>query len=172
MLDGREFQQRFAQGIASREPPAGRSPAAFTVYRNTWLKGLLDALDANYPTVAMILGADTFEAIALEFARKHPAQTPVLALYGAEFPTFVGGQLGDEVPYLSDVAALERLWTESFFAPDAETLAPQQYAALTPTQLLGLQCKLHPAARSRRTTRRSSITTRFSPLTNRRSSKA
>ena len=146
MPDAAVFQSQFARAIAAKAPPA-EAPPAFAVYRNTWLKGLLDALDANYSTVAMILGADAFEAVALEFAHEHPAQTPVLALYGAEFPTFVGGQLGDEVPYLSDVAALERLWTESFFAPDAETLAPQQYAALTPTQLLGLHSRLHPAAR-------------------------
>ncbi|NUQ17030.1 MAG: DUF2063 domain-containing protein [Sphingomonas sp.] len=147
MSDAIDFEIRFAQGIASREQPAGGSPAAFAVYRNTWLKGLLDALAANFPTVAMLLGPELFRDVAVEFAREHPANSPVLALYGAEFPDFVGDRLGGDIPYLRDVAALERLWTESFFAADADALAPAQYAALRPAQLLGLQVGVHPATR-------------------------
>lgn len=143
-----DFQTRFASGIASQQAPAGGNPEAFAVYRNTWLKGLLDALDANYPVIAMLLGPEVFHDAALDFARQHPAKTPVLALYGEGFADFLARHpLGHEISYLRDVAALERLWTESFFAPDANALVPQQYAALRPAQLLGLRAGLHPAAR-------------------------
>lgn len=147
MPDPAAFQQWFAEAIVARRPPA-TVPAAFAVYRNTWLKALLDALDANYPTVAMILGAELFEAAALEFARAHPATTPVLALYGAGFPEFLASRPEfSEIPYLRDVAALERLWTECFFAPDALVLEPQDYAGLSPVQLLKLDAHVHPATR-------------------------
>lgn len=147
MSDGETFQDQFTRGITAIKPPA-EMPVAFAVYRNTWLKGLLDALAANYPTVAMILGADAFAAVALAFARAHPARTPVLALYGAEFPEFVQrNDWGRELPYLRDVAVLERLWTECFFAADAPMLDPQDYAALRPAQLLNFRVSLHPATR-------------------------
>ena len=147
MPEGAEFQRSFAQAIAAKMPPRGMPPA-FAVYRNTWLKGLLDALDANFPTVAMILGPEGFKAVGLEYARDHPADTPVLALYGRDFPDFLAVHpAGRELPYLRDVAALERLWTECFFAADAPALRPKDYASLRPAEMLGLHPRLHPAAR-------------------------
>ncbi len=147
MLDGREFQQWFAQAIMSRRAPPD-IPAAFAVYRNTWLQGLIDALGSNYPTVALLLGDEAFGAVALEFARSHPGTTPALALYGEQFPEFLAlHEVGREIPYLRDVAQLERLWTECFFAPDAPVLEKENFARLTPTQLVSLKALLHPATR-------------------------
>lgn len=150
MPEAAAFQSWFARAITADRPP-GATPASFTVYRNTWLKGLLDALDANYPTVAMILGADLFKAVALQFAREHPARTPILALYGMGFPNFLARHaLSRDIPYLRDVAALERLWTECFFAPDAVSLESSDYVALRPAEMLALRPRLHPATRSER----------------------
>lgn len=147
MPDGGEFQRSFAHAVAAKRPPRGMPPA-FAVYRNTWLKGLLDVLDASYPTVAMILGQEAFMAVAIEYARDHPPDTPVLALYGSDFPDFLAAnRAGREIAYLRDVAALDRLWTECFFAPDAPALRPQDYASLRPMEMLGLRPRLHPAAR-------------------------
>lgn len=146
MPRGAEFQRTFAGAIASKRPPRGMPPA-FAVYRNTWLKGLLDALDANFPTVAMILGPEGFKAVGTEYARNEPADTPVLALYGKDFPDFLASRLGREIPYLRDVAEIERLWAESLFAPDAPALKPQDLASRSPVEMLGLRPRLHPAAR-------------------------
>ena len=99
----------------------------------------------------MILGAGRFEAMARQFLREHPAQTPVLALFGKEFPEFVACQpISREIPYLTDVAALERLWTECLFAPDAPVLDARTYAALEPAELLRLRPCVHPATRFKR----------------------
>lgn len=150
MPDAAVFQSQFAQAIAAKVQPA-RTPPALAVYRNTWLKGLLDALLANYPTVAMVLGADDFAALALQFARERPARTPVLALYGAGFPDFLARHpVSQDIPYLLDAAALERLWTECFFAPDAPGLESSDYAVLRPAEMLGLRLRLHPATRFKR----------------------
>ena len=147
MPDGAEFQRSFAHAVSARRPPKGMPPA-FAVYRNTWLKGLLDALDASFPTVAMILGPETFKAVAIEFARDHRPDTPVLALYGGEFPDFLAvHRAALDIPYLRDVAALDRLWTECFLAPDAPALRPQDYGSLRPAEMFGLRPRLHPAAR-------------------------
>src|SRR5260221_9277655 len=102
MPDAAAFQSWFAEAIIADRPPEA-TPASFAVYRNTWLKGLLDALDANYPTVAMILGADLFKGVAQQFAHEHPTPTPVLALYGAGFPDFLARHdWSGDIPYLHD----------------------------------------------------------------------
>lgn len=150
MSEGAVFQSQFVRAITAKRPPAS-APPSFTVYRNTWLKGLLDALDANYPTVAMLLGADLFKTVALEFARNQPPSTPVLALYGAQFPDFLQAhRIGREIPYLGDVARLERLWTECFFAPDAAAWESSRFAMLRPDEMFSLRLRLHPATRFER----------------------
>lgn len=147
MPEAAVFQRWFIESIIADQAPNDTSPS-FAVYRNTWLKGLLDALDANYPTVAMILGAELFEAVALRFVRDRPARTSVLALYGEGFPDFlVRLPVSKDIPYLRDVAALERLWTECFFAPDAVSVGLPDYAAIGPTALVGLRLNIHPATR-------------------------
>ena len=147
MLDGAPFQRWFARAITAGSAPPDM-PAAFAVYRNSWLQGLLDALGSNFPVVAMLLGNDLFEAVALDYARGHPASNPVLARYGELFPEFLARhEVGREIAYLSDVAQLERLWTECFFAPDAPVLEEQDHARLTPSNLVKLRARLHPATR-------------------------
>lgn len=148
MLEAERFQRRLAFAIMGRGAPHRFRAPGFQVYRNTWMKGLLDALEANYPVIAQLLGAETFSFVATEYVRIHRSTSPVLALYGEKFPAHLAGHpLSDDLSYLADVARLERLWTECFFAPDAPTLRPQDYASLTPVALLGLRPRLHPAAR-------------------------
>jgi hypothetical protein len=44
---------------------AADAAARFKVYRNTVLKGCVDALAANFPTVLRLVGEDWFRAAAL-----------------------------------------------------------------------------------------------------------
>jgi hypothetical protein len=143
------FHGRFIAAMIKPGRPRGVFAApGFAVYRNTWLKALIDALDANYPTVAMLLGPEPFEAIASAYARGHQPETPVLALYGDRFPDFlVEVQIASDIPYLRDVAALDRLWTESLFAPDAAALDAEFIGSLAPHTLSALRPSLHPAVR-------------------------
>lgn len=150
MPDLAAFQRDFVRAIRSRPgAPAPFQQPAFAVYRNTWLKGCIEALDSNYPTVAMLLGAELFQTIATRYARFQRPAAAALALYGDAFPAFLRQQEElAELEYVVDVAVLDRLWTECFFAPDAPQFAPQQYAALRPAEMLGLHARLHPATRT------------------------
>lgn len=144
-----DFQRRFAGAVLGRHPPeAAFTSPGFAIYRNTWVKALLDALDANFPTVAMLLGTNLFERLAVRYVRAHPARTPALACYGEDFPKFLSSQeAGGEIPYLCDVAELDRLWTEALFAPDANPADPQMATSLSPEELLAFRPSLHPAVR-------------------------
>jgi hypothetical protein len=120
------FQRRFA---ALLDRPA-EGPMA--VYRNTVLHGAVEALRANYPVVEQILGADMFKAVAVDFAGDCPPRQPVLAQYGARFAEWLDNQAwAGNLPYLSDVARVERLRVECLMAADATPLAlPEVRAAV------------------------------------------
>jgi len=135
-----EFQRDFAAAIG--EPATG----AMRVYRNTVLSGCVDALRANYPVVAQILGDDMFEAVAAEHASQCPPRSPMLALYGARFPDWLQQQAWfRELPYLSDVARIEGLHIETLFAADAEAMDINWLKGRADWNALRLE--LHPATR-------------------------
>jgi hypothetical protein len=135
-----EFQRDFAGAIG--DPATG----AMSVYRNTVISGCVDALRANYPVVAQLLGDEMFEAVAAEHAGQCPPRQPVLALYGSSFPDWLAEQGWlREVPYLPHVARIERLHTKALFAADAEPLELVALEGQTDWQALRLN--LHPAAR-------------------------
>lgn len=116
------------------------------VYRNTVLSGCIDALRANYPIVAALLGEEMFEAVAAEHASQCPPRRPALALYGARFPDWLEGQrCVQDLRYVPDVARIERLYIEALFASDVEPLEMAVLSGRDDWQTL--QLPLHPAAR-------------------------
>lgn len=135
-----EFQRDFAAAIGA--PADG----PMRIYRNTALSGCIDALRANFPIVAQLLGDEMFDAVAAEFAATCPPRRPVLALYGERFPDWLEVQhWARDVPYMPDVARIERLHIEALFACDAEPMRMESLGGRDDWQTLHLQ--LHPAAR-------------------------
>jgi hypothetical protein len=133
-----DFQRRFA---AALDRPAH---GAMAVYRNTMLHGAVEALRANYPVVEQIIGQEMFEHVAVDFASTCPPRSPVLAVYGGELGDWLTHQswIGD-LPYLADVARVERLHVECLFAPDEEPLPGDHVRLASP----GATLRLHPALR-------------------------
>ena len=135
-----DFQRGFAAAIAA--PAAG----AMAVYRNTVLHGAVEALRANYPVVEQIVGAEMFAAVAADHAAAYPPADPVLALYGSDFADWLREQRWiEDLPYLPDVAAIERLHVEVLMAADAAPLTAAQVDAAG--DLTRLVIRLHPAVR-------------------------
>ena len=135
-----EFQRDFAAAIGA--PADG----PMRVYRNTSLSGCVDALRDNFPAVARLLGDEMFESIAAEHASQCPPRRPVLALYGARFSDWLEEQPWvREVPYVPDVARIERLHIEALFAADEESLRLDEMQGREDWRALRLA--LHPAAR-------------------------
>lgn len=135
------FQADFAEALTSDQQPASpfRSQA-FAVYRNTSARGAVEALRAAYPTVDMLVGQEMFTQVALDYRREQLPAGPVLSDYGNDFSGFLGRQpWSSELPYLADVARLDRLWLESFLARDAAA-TPRSFGGRT-------RIMLHPATR-------------------------
>ena len=123
---------------------------AFAVYRNTVMKGCIDALQANYPAVTRLVGEEWLRAAAAVYVREAPPAMPVLLEYGADFPGFLERFApAAALPWLPDVARLDRLWTESHIAADAPVLDPGALAGLGPESLAATVLVPHAACRWR-----------------------
>jgi hypothetical protein len=150
------FQDAFARAILCGAERADSAVAAlvaqpaFAVYRNTVTKGCVDALQANFPAVARLTGDEWFRAAAAEFAAGEMPKEPSLLAYGEAFPAFLAGfPPAAELPYLADVARLDRLWSEAHAAADAPAIGRETFALADPGWLGTAVLRPHPAARWR-----------------------
>lgn len=129
--------------------PNGRAAGKrYDVYRNNVTVSLIDALAAIYPAVQRITGIDFFRAMARFHVRESPPSSPLLFEYGRGFPDLiVQYEHAQMMPWLADVARIERAWLDAYHAHDAAPLAPAQLAAIAPERLGDLVLTPHPAAR-------------------------
>lgn len=150
------FQDGFANALRAVDLPADLPPKiariadqpGFAVYRNTVMKGWIDALEANFPAVLAIVGDEWFRAAASNYARANPPRLPMMSLYGADFAAFLTRFApAVDMPYLGPVAAIDRAWTEALAAADAPFLAPEALAGIAPAALGRTRLALHPSAR-------------------------
>jgi len=140
-----QFQDDFVRTLRDPDRPA---PPAFAVYRNTVMKGCIDALQANYPAVARLVGDEWFRAAAAVYARAHAPRVPMLLEYGRDFDAFLAAfGPAAELPFLSAVARLDRFWTEAHAAADEPALDARALAGLDPESLASLRLRPHAAAR-------------------------
>jgi len=121
---------------------------AFAVYRNTVMKACIDTLEANYPSVARLVGTEWFRSAAALHVAASPPNDGRLVQYGAGFPKFLRDFApAAQLPYLPGVAQLDRLWTESHIAGDAPALDPAVLTRLAPEALGTAILTPHPATR-------------------------
>ena len=120
----------------------------YNVYRNNVTVSLIEALAANFPAVRRITGEEFFRAMARFHIRETPPNSPLLFEYGRDFPPFVARyEYAQDMPWLADVARLERAWLDAYHAADAEPLSPSALAAVPAERLTDLVFTPHPAAR-------------------------
>lgn len=120
----------------------------FAVYRNTVIKGCIDALQANFPTVEQLVGVEWFRSAAAIYARTTPPEDARLLLYGATFPAFLDTfEPARELTYLAGVAHLDRMWIESHIAPDEIALTAAEVTRLSPARFMQTVLRPHASAR-------------------------
>ncbi|MEO8668615.1 MAG: DNA-binding domain-containing protein [Bauldia sp.] len=129
-------------------PDAGPAPRRFAVYRNNVSVSLANALASAFPVVGRIVGAEFFQAMARTYVVAEPPRSPVLLDYGATFADFIASFApAASLPYLADVARIERAWREAYHAADAVPLGPADFARIGEAEIPRLTLKLHPSAR-------------------------
>ena len=148
-----KFQDDFilaVHGGAVHDGPVAaliRQPG-FAVYRNTIMKGCIDALQANYPSIERLVGTEWFRAAAAVYVDRSPPVDSRLLGYGHDFADFIGGfGPAKELPYLANVARLDRLWTEAHIAADEPLLDAALIASLPAHKLENIVLKPQAASR-------------------------
>ncbi|MES2816808.1 MAG: DNA-binding domain-containing protein [Pseudomonadota bacterium] len=150
-------QRRFAEALLDPEAPLppglvgpqGRpAPKRFAVYRNNVVGSLTRTLEAAFPTVQALVGAEFFAAMAGAFLREHPPRTRVMMLYGADFPAFLDQfSPARHLGYLPDVARLEQAIRESYHAADSAPLPEAEFQKLLGSDIADLRLRLAPSLR-------------------------
>jgi hypothetical protein len=120
----------------------------FGVHRNNVLASLTDVLADGFPVVRQLVGDAFFEAMARCHLRDHPPASPVMTEYGDDFAEWLAGfEPAATLPYLADLARLERARERAVHAADAEELPADALARLLadPEALPRRWLPLHPS---------------------------
>lgn len=129
-------------------PDGEPDPKRFAVYRSNVVVSLIEALADAFPAVHRIVSADFFRAMARAYVIIQPPRSPIMLDYGAGFPDFIRSfEPAAGLPYLDDVARIERAWTEAYHAPEACPIDPSAFSAVAPDELPAMQLELHPSLR-------------------------
>jgi len=148
------FQDDFAHALLATDDAVSPALAtltaqpAFAIYRNTVMKGCIDALQGNYPAVTRLVGDEWLRAAAAVYTRDALPAQPMLLEYGADFADFLARfEPAAELPYLPGVARLDRLWTEAHAAASEESLDPAAVRQLASGNFFRARLQPHAAAR-------------------------
>ncbi|WP_348643502.1 HvfC/BufC N-terminal domain-containing protein [Rhizobium lusitanum] len=129
--------------------PDGRpSRKRFNVYRNNVVVGLTATLKDAFPAVARIVGEEFFLAMGRIYVAIEPPSSPIMLDYGKGFPTFLQSfEPVTSLPYLSDVARIERAWVEAYHSADIAPLEAAAFAKISAMDFPELRVTLHPSWR-------------------------
>jgi hypothetical protein len=152
-----ELQRGFAAALLDPALPApaglvgpdGKpSSTRFAVYRNNVMVGLTQTLKDAYPAVHRIVGSEFFNALARAFVVGALPRSPMLFDYGAGLPDFIDRfEPASVLPYLADVARIERAWIEAYHSAEATPTGPSAFSEIDPDLLPEVGLVLHPSVR-------------------------
>ena len=150
-------QQAFSSALIKADHPVPidvvgptcdkKAQKRFSVYRNNVVVSLTEALMAAFPTIVLLVGEDYFRALARLFIGQHPPRSAILATYGDGFDQFLEAfKPLAGLPYLGDIARLERAWNTAYNAADRAPLDPSHLQDIPAEQLPDITFGLHPAS--------------------------
>lgn len=148
-----DFQDAFADALydADANHPSIASlteQPGFSVYRNNVVKSCIDALQANFPTVERLVGTDWFRASAAIYVRRSPPSDPRLLHYGDTFAEFIEAfEPAQGLPYLANVARLDRMWADVHTAKDEAGIDVASMASIAPERLGQMTLPLRASVR-------------------------
>lgn len=120
----------------------------FAVYRNNVTVSLIKALADIFPAVERLVGEGFFRDMARVYLRQEPPRSALMFEYGQGFAEFLEHfEPVTKLPYLPDVARMERAWLDAYHSADARALQPESLAAIPPDNLGETTFTPHPATR-------------------------
>ena len=125
------------------EPVSFDREQRFNIYRNNVQHSLIEALEASFPVLRQLVGAQAFTSLATRFIRRSPPHSPYLVEYGDRLSSFLQSCAElSEYPFLAEVAKLEFQLLRSTHAADEIAINDQLVAlASDPDRLLASRFK-------------------------------
>ncbi|KCZ93476.1 DNA-binding domain-containing protein [Hyphomonas johnsonii] len=118
------------------------------VYRNSGILACVEALRSNYSRLARMMGDEFFGAMARAYVASKPPSVRSLVGYGASLPPFLAAADSQHgLPWLSNLALLDRAWLAAHLASDARPLSADSVARHGPDALMHTLIDLSPSAR-------------------------
>ncbi len=111
------------------DSPTFSTDARLHVYADMYRFRLVDALRADFPKLAQLLGEDAFSSLAEAYLKAHPSQAPSIAHFGDSLSSFLRAHPGPRAD-LADLAELETQRNTVFFDEDPSPINADALRAL------------------------------------------
>ena len=126
-----EFMESGQYEILADYCDLGTDLEFFNIYRNGYYRSAIDSMGSNYPAVLALLGEDYFRGLAKQYVTQFPPSAGSLVGYGGEFASFLAEHdISQQLPYLSDVAKLDRAWLNVYFAAENAPITVDEISTL------------------------------------------
>jgi hypothetical protein len=122
------------------------------IYANAYFYRLLDIFKEDFPCTYAVLGEVNFHNLITGYLIEYPPSAPSVLYAGRDLPHYLETISGParipvpQLPFLADLARLERACIEVFHGADAEALEQSSLRDLTPESWPTLRIRLHPAS--------------------------
>jgi hypothetical protein len=144
-LLGRRPRTPAQRRAAFRQPLRSTVEDRWHVYAHGFAARIAEALAAEFAAVSRILGEASFARLVARYLVVFPPRSFDLARVGERLPRFLEfDSLSAELPFLPDLARLERLVADAFVAADARALTWAELRALAPERAASLPLALSP----------------------------
>ncbi len=144
-LTGRKPRSEAARAAAFRRPRRASVEDRWHVYAHGYLARIGEAAGLEYAAVRRILGTDAFEAMLGRYLAVFPPRSFDLSRVGDRLPGFLEfDRLSVELPFLPDLARLERAIAGAFVAADGEPAHLEALRRRSSEELLALGFGLLP----------------------------
>ncbi len=116
------------------------------IYANMYFYRLLDALKEDFPATLAVLGADNFHNLVTGYLLEYPPTEPSLYYCGRYLADYLRDHpLSENVPFIADLARLERSSVEVFHGADAPVLESDALRAVAPADWPAMKLTIHPS---------------------------
>jgi hypothetical protein len=147
-----DFQHYLLRGDAALVEPhvvgSARVPVAtrLAIYGGAYRSRLAEALAANFPALAVLLGESDFDTLAHAYIATHDSPYFSIRYYGDDLAQFLATHEDyTTAPVLAELARWEWAMTGVFDAADAAPLAPEALGRIAPAQWAQLRFGWHPS---------------------------
>jgi len=121
-------------------------PTRLRIYSDAYYSRLTEALEANFPALAQMLGERDFARLAAEYIATHDSRFSSIRYYGDELAQFLATEPRYRpVPLLADLARWEWTMAAVFDAEDASPVNAAAVSAKSPAEWATMRLTFHPS---------------------------